>query len=104
MHKTSYYPTSAIWHGVKVGPGLRNSEPREPGTRYPGLASKFKSGIRDILKVYKWDSGPPSKFKSDTQAPPSKIKSGTSSSLFNEFILFGIFHFFYLFIFLVFFK
>ena len=40
-------------HGVKVGPGPRNSGPWAlgPGIRDLGPPSKFKSGTRDLPKV-----------------------------------------------------
>ena len=75
------------WHGVKVGPGLRDPGPQDPGIRGPGPPSKFKCGTL----------GPSSKFKSGTPGPPSKFKSGTPSPFFNEFIFFRIFHCFFYF-------
>ena len=45
-------------HGVKVGPGVR-----DPGPQDPGLPSKFKSET----------PGPPSKFKSGTPGPPYQL-------------------------------
>ena len=62
-------------HGVKVGPGPRDS----------GHPSKFKSGTRDPpLKFKSGTSGPPSKFKSGTPGPPSKFKSGTLIIIFHH--------------------
>ena len=65
------------WHGVKVGPALRDPRPQDPGPPQslkvgPGTPLKFKSGT----------PGPPSKFKSRTPGPPSKFKSGTLEIIF----------------------
>ena len=64
-------------HSVKVGPALRDPEPRDPGTRDPGPPSKFKVGPGTLLKFKSRIPGPPSKFKSGTTGPPTNFKSGT---------------------------
>ena len=60
------------WHGVKVGPGLRDPGPPQSLKVGPGIPLKFKSGT----------PGPPSKFKSRTSGPPSKFKSRTLKIIF----------------------
>ena len=44
-------PEMFNWHGVKVGPGRRDTEPWDPWSRHSGPPSKFKSGTRDPPKV-----------------------------------------------------
>ena len=82
QHVFSYYYD---WcYGAKVGPGLRDAAPRDPGIRDPGPPPQS-------LKV---GPGTPLKFKSETPGPPSKFKSGTPSPFLYEFIFFRIFHLF----------
>ena len=39
-------------YGVKMGPGPRNPELRDPGTRESGPPSKFKSGTLIIIFLH----------------------------------------------------
>ena len=74
-------------YGVKVGPGPRDPEPPDPGTRDP--PQSLKAGPGTLLK-----------FKSGTSGPPSKFKSGTPSPFFSEFIFSEYFTVFFAFLFL----
>ena len=40
----NYNRDSIIWHGVKVGPGYRDSGPRYPGTQEPPESLKVGPG------------------------------------------------------------
>ena len=81
-----------LWHGVKVGPGPRDSGARDSGTRDQDLPQSLKVETGTPQKFKSGTPGPHSKFKSRTPGPPSKFKSGNPSAFFNEFIFFRIFN------------
>ena len=94
-------------HGVKVGPGPRDSGPQDSGTQDPESPLKFKSGTWDLQKLKIGTLGPPSKFKSGNPGTPSKFASGIPHFSLKSFeiIFLRIFHLFFAYLtFLSFFK
>ena len=72
-------------HVVRVGPGLRDPRPQDPGTmrlRTHNPSLIFKSGTKGL----------PSKFKSGAPGPLSKFKIGTHIMVFLHCFAYYILH------------
>ena len=83
-----------------MGPGPRNPGTGDSEIQDPGSPENLRLGPGTPLKFKSVTSGPTSKLKSGTPGPISKFKSGTPSPFSDEFIFLGMFHRFFVYLFL----